>query len=748
MTDPPPEAPFRVVVADDTPGIRLLMRHILEGSGAFEVVAEAVDGEQAVEQAAALQPDLVLLDLVMPRLDGLEAIPRIRASSPASRIVVLSGFTAQGMAERASDGGADGYVEKRQRPDEILRVVLEVCRSGAVPPAAPAPTSAQPSAAPATPPEARGVAATGPAAPAAATPVLGDQDLVAALARTRADLAAIGSAAAHDLKSPLQAILGFAHLLDQLYGAQLDERGAMFLRTIIDATDRMATLIDGLSTYSRAVSQRAEPAPLPLDDVMAGLTRELDGQITAAGAAVSTDPLPEVVGDLAQVRTVLRQLLLHALGAGEAGPPLSIHVSGVATSSGWSIAVRDTGPALEPEEVKARVFDLLGRVPLGANRPGAGMGLALARRLVEGWGGSISLEKEAGAGNLVVVTIPRFPPVVEAWPASAAEKTAPPAVEPPARAVPPRAESDGGPALGASLLSGAVAQLLLVEDSETHARLVAATLAEAPGPRYRLRHVADLRGARKALAEEHVDCILLDLSLPDGEGLDSLAQMRAIAAPVPIVVLTSRADEALAVAAVQQGAQDYLVKGAAEPASLGRSIRYAIERKAVESQLALAALHDALTGLPNRVLLLDRLNPALARAARSGEKIALLYLDLDDFKPINDELGHDAGDEILVEVARRLTSVIRPSDTVARLGGDEFAVLCEGFRVDAEVRALADRMAEAIADPIAVAGEERTVRASIGVAFAPSGEAAAGAEDLIRAADQAMYRQKRGEPPA
>src|ERR1051326_8413037 len=92
VTDPPPERPFRVVVADDTPGIRLLMRHILEGSGAFEVVAEAVDGEKA----CALQPDLLLLELVMPRLDVFEGIPRIRGPSPASRIVVLSGFTAQG----------------------------------------------------------------------------------------------------------------------------------------------------------------------------------------------------------------------------------------------------------------------------------------------------------------------------------------------------------------------------------------------------------------------------------------------------------------------------------------------------------------------------------------------------------------------------------------------------------------------------------------------------------------------------
>jgi diguanylate cyclase (GGDEF)-like protein len=145
------------------------------------------------------------------------------------------------------------------------------------------------------------------------------------------------------------------------------------------------------------------------------------------------------------------------------------------------------------------------------------------------------------------------------------------------------------------------------------------------------------------------------------------------------------------------------------------------------------------------VLLLDRLNPALARAARNGEKIALLYLDLDGFKPINDELGHEAGDDILVEVSRRLTSVVRPLDTVSRIGGDEFAVLCEGFRSETEIKALASRMAETIAEPILVAHQHRSVQASIGIAFsAGPGESA---EDLIRLADQAMYREKRQTHP-
>ena len=142
-----------------------------------------------------------------------------------------------------------------------------------------------------------------------------------------------------------------------------------------------------------------------------------------------------------------------------------------------------------------------------------------------------------------------------------------------------------------------------------------------------------------------------------------------------MVVVTADDDAARGVKAVQAGAQDYLIKGEMDSAQLSRSVRYAIERGRSELLLAHRALHDALTGLPNRILLLDRLGYALAQSERGDASVAVFFLDLDGFKGVNDRLGHLAGDALLRGVAGRLLAWVRPGDTVSRFGGDEFTVL-------------------------------------------------------------------------
>jgi diguanylate cyclase (GGDEF)-like protein/PAS domain S-box-containing protein len=164
------------------------------------------------------------------------------------------------------------------------------------------------------------------------------------------------------------------------------------------------------------------------------------------------------------------------------------------------------------------------------------------------------------------------------------------------------------------------------------------------------------------------------------------------------------------------------------------------ERRVLEAQLTHRAFHDALTGLANRALFSDRLEHALSRSTRRRSSVGVLFLDLDDFKDVNDTIGHAAGDELLVTVARRLAETVRPADTVARLGGDEFAILVEDVEDVRDASQVAERIHAALKESITVRGREVFVRCSIGIAT--SGADDADAQELLRDADIAMYTAK------
>ena len=168
-------------------------------------------------------------------------------------------------------------------------------------------------------------------------------------------------------------------------------------------------------------------------------------------------------------------------------------------------------------------------------------------------------------------------------------------------------------------------------------------------------------------------------------------------------------------------------------------VRDMTERHILEESLRYQAFHDALTGLPNRALLLDRIDLALARAERTKSRVMVLLLDVDDFKMINDSRGHTVGDEVLVELAGRLRSILRNNDTVARMGGDEFVIVTESVQARSEICAVAKRVLSVFAEPFTVAGNERKQTGSLGIALSSDG---AEASDLLRDADTAMYRAK------
>jgi diguanylate cyclase (GGDEF)-like protein len=173
--------------------------------------------------------------------------------------------------------------------------------------------------------------------------------------------------------------------------------------------------------------------------------------------------------------------------------------------------------------------------------------------------------------------------------------------------------------------------------------------------------------------------------------------------------------------------------------SLANVLADALQRQATEDRIRHRALHDSLTGLPNRVLFLDRLQQALERLRRRRSLTAILFLDVDRFKPVNDNLGRQAGDELLAAAAPRLKQVVRSSDTVARFGGDEFGILLEDISGEGDAIEMAERIAEIFTRPFHLDGHEHFVTISMGIALARGSELA---EDLVRDADAAMYRAK------
>jgi diguanylate cyclase len=201
-------------------------------------------------------------------------------------------------------------------------------------------------------------------------------------------------------------------------------------------------------------------------------------------------------------------------------------------------------------------------------------------------------------------------------------------------------------------------RVLLIEDNPGDVRLIREMLSDGEGELFQLDCVGRLSQGLEYLSTREAGVVLLDLSLPDSYGFDTFLKVYAHAPKVPIIVLTGHDDRTVALSAVKTGAQDYLVKGKLDRELLLRSMQYSIERKRYQVQLEHQANYDALTGLPNRNLLHDRLRQAVY-SQRNPRAIAVVFMDLDHFKFVNDSLGHSTGDKLLKGMGERLRSVLR-----------------------------------------------------------------------------------------
>ena len=289
--------------------------------------------------------------------------------------------------------------------------------------------------------------------------------------------------------------------------------------------------------------------------------------------------------------------------------------------------------------------------------------------------------------------------------------------------------------------TGTSERILLVGDDPRTATTLVEMLRAAWPAGLLVTQAPHIPDAVRELADHADTCVLLELADAD-DALATLSQLSAAAPDAPIVVVSDGGDEELGLRAVKAGAQDHLLKAELHPALLSRAVRYAVERKRSEVRLTRQALTDPLTGLPNRVLFGDRLSVALDRSRRTSLAPAVMFLDVDSFKEINDSLGHAAGDRLLRELAVRFGALLRPMDTVARFGGDEFTFLFEGLSGREEAAAIARRIGAAAAEPVTLdpAAPPTSVAVSVGIAMLE--DPMVSLEDALHDADRAMYRAK------
>lgn len=285
-----------------------------------------------------------------------------------------------------------------------------------------------------------------------------------------------------------------------------------------------------------------------------------------------------------------------------------------------------------------------------------------------------------------------------------------------------------------------VVKILFIDRDEREYRSLAELLSNIHHTDYQLVWHDRLDGALSAILGDDYDLVLLDYFWDGATAQDVLSAAKTQACTAPIVVMTDEMETEVDREAIRAGAADYLIKGHINTQLLERTLRYAIERKRTEQHLTRLAHYDTLTDIPNRILFRDRLEHAIRLADREQGQFALMFIDLNGFKQVNDNFGHDTGDAVIRVCAERLQECMRCSDSVARMGGDEFTLLLENADNGANIAHIAEKIIERIGAPYHIGGYEMRLGCSIGIAVYP--DAGRDADSLLKNADMAMYQAK------
>lgn len=286
-----------------------------------------------------------------------------------------------------------------------------------------------------------------------------------------------------------------------------------------------------------------------------------------------------------------------------------------------------------------------------------------------------------------------------------------------------------------------IIKVLLVEDNLLYARIINDKLKSAPNTSFHITHVKRLNEGITKLQCNSYDAILLDLILPDSQGFETFLNIKEHAGDIPIILLTGLNDETIALKAMQEGAQDYLNKGEFSIGLLIKTIKYAIERQHLIMKLREKSLIDELTGLYNRRGFFSLGNKQISIANRCGNRFLLVFADLDKLKWINDNLGHNEGDNAIIDVANIFKGVFRESDIIGRIGGDEFVVIALDTK-DEDISSIRNRIENAIERFNNESDRPYIISISIGfTAYTPKERMTL--DELLSKADTEMYNEKK-----
>lgn len=282
--------------------------------------------------------------------------------------------------------------------------------------------------------------------------------------------------------------------------------------------------------------------------------------------------------------------------------------------------------------------------------------------------------------------------------------------------------------------------VLIIEDDQGDFILLRTFLSRATRSHFEWHHVGRFDEALQALIEQPYDVILADYFLNGHTAVDLFKHLKLIGLEIPVVVLTGGDASELDDVLMQLGASDFIPKEELTTGLLERSIRHSIERKRTEQQISQLIKRDPLTGLGNRLIFEEHAELAIARAKRNKTQLAIVFLDLDRFKNVNDTLGHHVGDLLLTLVGKRIKEAIRKSDFVARIGGDEFTLLLDNVTSIDSLNGIAEKILQEAMRPAMLDGKHLEVSASMGIAVYPNqGETVS---ELMRKADMALYECK------